>query len=1179
MSEYLRDQYNKITELLFENNKKHEDYTFSKLIASFWNEEKGEKTENEEDSHIYMKHWFFQLSYSCLQAHICCQLFDKGDRNFLLKLDDSIKQVIENVKLVKYAWEISDDLLLDSLDVLLLLCKDYQDIIVRFHPKGRVLIEKKKNEVSSDLFYIASNMIDCFIENGDVKYAAIIAGQLCLMSCDRNNIERHLSLIVNILPKITDDAPEAAYRICCDNKSYFEDELSIDVGDFFWFYSYSAHMLEQTDIAIECLEKCIQIRKELLGENSWYTAIAECELVLRTMTSSTDSRIRRYLIRFIDDVEQQKYDDMDSDYAIMMEGRCVFALLHNDPDVDSIEQYRHYVDLFENLCYQTMRYPLPFLTPRMGKNIRGTICIRTGDFIGAEKYFREALEFDSDTDPSGTILTDAQIKTNLLMAYFNQSDLENVAILLDELLEIIDDEDDDSLSDIDVYRIYGIMVSLYSFIDMEDDEIDYVLELVREECASIMSENYSLSVDNKEQATFICSAISILVQKQVFSYEDYDLFYSTSSKIKQFADDMLLEKRRIVALNYILAVLAFNLDLPTTEDHLVDALSDLDHNGVPSAIRTTVLPLAVAYYARNSQPVQAMQFIDSTCKELEKAWQMSIRYLNDKRLINALAVAQIQFLAIYAIQRQICDIASSYNSIIRFKALASLAGKERNRVINSGMVDSELMERIRRQQNIVAQLEADSINHIDENALDTAYDEMRTLETEFSESFPNYNEFKEISLERIMELMPDNSVVVEYFDTIPEYGLRVFDTIESREEQCIDIFILRKINGICTLYKHVVDKGETVLNKAEGFANIYKAISDESVTAEQLNEQESIRHLLYVELIAPIKKYINGVDAVYIAPSSELINLPFGLLKEEGGEQLFQEKYCINMIECARDFLFATSGSCLSEKALVIGDPEYEVRGKVIEKFPERYDESRGLNLTEFIIKPLPFSGIEALRISNHISTDCYIGTNARKNTVLSATNYKNIHLATHGLVDYEASADTLYSTCLLFAGAQNWLTNGKMAQGFENGIVTADEISRLNWKNVELVVLSTCMSGMNDYTINKGFNGMVSALSAAGVKYVICSLWNQSDFGTAVMMEEFYRLYKNEGMRPVEALRGAQKYLKNVTIRELRERGWLNITDIRVKDVIDQYRKMNDRRRPFRNEVYWGGFECFCCN
>ena len=63
---------------------------------------------------------------------------------------------------------------------------------------------------------------------------------------------------------------------------------------------------------------------------------------------------------------------------------------------------------------------------------------------------------------------------------------------------------------------------------------------------------------------------------------------------------------------------------------------------------------------------------------------------------------------------------------------------------------------------------------------------------------------------------------------------------------------------------------------------IYKAISDESVTAEQLNEQESIRHLLYVELIAPIKKYINGVDTVYIAPSSELINLPFGLLKEEG---------------------------------------------------------------------------------------------------------------------------------------------------------------------------------------------------------------------------------------------------------------------------------------------------------
>lgn len=1176
MSDYLITQYNKITKLIDEQNKRYDDYTFSKLIASFGD---GEKSEKDDDSLVYRNHCFFQLSYTCLRTEICCRIIDAGSRKFANELEDNIKQVIENVKQVKYEWEISDELLRDSLDVLLLLCKDYKDIIVPYFPKSQVLFKSGRSEVSSDLFYIAVNVMDCLKKNGDSELAINVVEQLCKMSRERNKSERHRYLIVNVLPRIIDDESETAYAICCDNASFFDDELSLQAGDFFWYYSYSAHVLEQTDDAIKYLEKCILIRKTLIGDNNWYTVTAECELVLRTMKSTREIGTREYFIKFIDDVEHQKYENIDPDYAIMMEGRCVFSLLHNDPDMDSIAQYRYYVDLFERLCNQPTIYPLPFLTPRMGKNMRGTICLRTGDYIGAEKYFTEALEFDSETDPSGTILSDAQLKSNLLMAYFNQNDLENVSLLLDELLEIIDDEEDDSLSETDVYRIYGILVSTYSFFELDDKAIENILELVREECDSIVTGNNSLSEGNKEQATFICSAISILVQKQVLSRADYWAFYKALNKIKQFANNMLLEKRRIVALNYILALLAYNLDLPSTGFYMRESLIDLYHNGISSGIRAAVLSLVAIYYARNNQFEQAKEYLNDTCAELDKEWKQSIRYLNDTRLMNVLTVAQLQYLTVYAVQRQICDIKSSYNSIIQFKALASLAGKERNRVINSGMIDPELMERIHMQQNIVAQLESDSIDHIDEAVLSNAYDEMRILETEFSERFPGLKEFKEISLERIVKAMPDNSVIVEYFDTSPYYGLGAFETIAVEEAQSIDAFVLRKIKGTCTLYKYVVEKGATVLNKAEEFVKIYEALSSESATTEQLNEQELIRHILYKELIAPIEKYMQGADTVYIAPSGELINLPFGLLKEEGREKLFQEDHFIIMIECARDFLFTSSGANVTDKALVIGDPEYNIKEKTIEDIENRPDEQRSFTFNDFTISPLPFSGIEAIRISNHISADCRIGMNANKKVLLSAMNYKNIHLATHGFVDYESSTDTLYSTCLLLTGAQNWLTSGEIDKKFGNGIVTADEISRLEWKNVELVVLSTCMSGMNDFTINKGFNGMVSALSAAGVKYVICSLWNQSDFGTAIMMEEFYRLYQQEGKTPFEALREAQIYLKNVTIRELKDRGWLNITDIRVKEVIDQYRKMNDRRRPFRNEVYWGGFECFRCN
>lgn len=67
------------------------------------------------------------------------------------------------------------------------------------------------------------------------------------------------------------------------------------------------------------------------------------------------------------------------------------------------------------------------------------------------------------------------------------------------------------------------------------------------------------------------------------------------------------------------------------------------------------------------------------------------------------------------------------------------------------------------------------------------------------------------------------------------------------------------------------------------------------------------------------------------------------------------------------------------------------------------------------------------------------------------------------GFFDLEEETNSLYSSCLLFAGAGNWLKNGNATEKYGNGIVTADEISRMDCRNVELVVLSACFGGMND--------------------------------------------------------------------------------------------------------------------
>ena len=105
---------------------------------------------------------------------------------------------------------------------------------------------------------------------------------------------------------------------------------------------------------------------------------------------------------------------------------------------------------------------------------------------------------------------------------------------------------------------------------------------------------------------------------------------------------MTLEKRRIVALNYVLALLAYDLDLPTTGFYMRESLMDLNFNGIPSGIRTSVLSLVAMYYARNNKITQANKYLSDACLELNTAWKQSVRYLNDTRLMNVLLLAQLQ---------------------------------------------------------------------------------------------------------------------------------------------------------------------------------------------------------------------------------------------------------------------------------------------------------------------------------------------------------------------------------------------------------------------------------------------------------------------------------------------------------------------------------------------------------
>ncbi len=151
------------------------------------------------------------------------------------------------------------------------------------------------------------------------------------------------------------------------------------------------------------------------------------------------------------------------------------------------------------------------------------------------------------------------------------------------------------------------------------------------------------------------------------------------------------------------------------------------------------------------------------------------------------------------------------------------------------------------------------------------------------------------------------------------------------------------------------------------------------------------------------------------------------------------------------------------------------------------------------------------------------------------------MHIATHGfyfspkedvtpsffnsLHSYTKKDYSMLYSGLMFAGCNNTWTGKKIAENVEDGILTADEISRLDLSANKLIVLSACNTGLGDIDNVDGVLGLQRGLKRAGAKTILMSLWRVPDEETTELMRMFYKelLF---GKTPHESLKSAQKHL-----------------------------------------------------
>ncbi|MBD2212108.1 CHAT domain-containing protein [Nostoc linckia FACHB-104] len=74
-----------------------------------------------------------------------------------------------------------------------------------------------------------------------------------------------------------------------------------------------------------------------------------------------------------------------------------------------------------------------------------------------------------------------------------------------------------------------------------------------------------------------------------------------------------------------------------------------------------------------------------------------------------------------------------------------------------------------------------------------------------------------------------------------------------------------------------------------------------------------------------------------------------------------------------------------------------------------------------------------------------------------------------------------------------------------------------------ELIVLSACETGLGKNVNGEGLIGLTRGLMYAGAARVAVSLWQVSDEGTSILMQEFYKQMLQQNKTPASAMRAAQ--------------------------------------------------------
>ena len=362
----------------------------------------------------------------------------------------------------------------------------------------------------------------------------------------------------------------------------------------------------------------------------------------------------------------------------------------------------------------------------------------------------------------------------------------------------------------------------------------------------------------------------------------------------------------------------------------------------------------------------------------------------------------------------------------------------------------------------------------------------------------------------------------------------------------------------------------------------------ETIPAKELYTSRKLSEKLW----QPLSPYLEKAKRIYFAPAGELYNIAIESLPIWDGleGEVMSDRWKLNRLSSTREIALGYGKTRKApSSATIYGGMTYDTKtlsGKGTPR-PLR-KELKGA------AKYLPATKIEAeetagnLRLHD-IPVDLHIGDSATEHSFKQLSGHATsiVHIATHGFywtdsevkdanMDEKLQFLSMYGNLddadkaltrsgLLFTGANHALRGDRQQSEEDDGVLTAKEISLLDLRGLDLLVLSACQTGLGKVT-GDGVFGLQRGFKKAGAGALLMSLWKVDDMATRLLMSKFYN-YLMEGVGKHEALRRAQRDLREMEVETGGKKGRRAISSRKKRA------QKNNVKKLYSDPYYWAAF------